>query len=109
VPAAFYTVPGAAPPALVLSGGADPVTPPRHGERVARALGAKARHVVVPGAGHGVMALPCMRDVLFYFIDAADEGAALRVQADCAAALPRPPAFMPLAPRAGGDTSGGGR
>ena len=35
----------------------DPVTPPRHGERVARALGAKARHVVVPQAGHGVMAL----------------------------------------------------
>ncbi|MCW5635657.1 MAG: alpha/beta hydrolase [Rubrivivax sp.] len=109
VPAAFYIVPEAAPPTLVLSGGADPVTPPRHGARVARALGAKARHVVVPGAGHGVMALPCMRDVLFRFVDAADEEAALQVQADCAAALPRPPAFMPLAPRTSDGAAGGGR
>ena len=63
VPAAFYTLPPAPAATLVLSGGADPVTPPRHGERVARALGAKARHVVVPQAGHGVMglALPARR------------------------------------------------
>ncbi len=95
VPAAFYNMPPAPAPALVLSGGADPVTPPRHGERAARALGAMARHVIVAEAGHGVMALPCMRDVLFRFIDAADDAAALQVKADCAAALPRPGAFVP--------------
>ena len=49
-------VPPAPVATLLLSGGIDPATPPRHGERVARALGAKARHVVVPNAGHGVMA-----------------------------------------------------
>jgi len=80
----------------VLSGGADPVTPPRHGERVARALGAKARHVVVAQAGHGVMALRCLRDAVFRFIDADDDAAALQVDADCARALPRPPAFVPV-------------
>ena len=96
VPAAFYQL-GVAPAAtLVLSGGADPVTPPRHGQRVTQALGAKARHVVVPQAGHGVMALACMRDVLFRFIEADTDEAALKVDANCAQAMPRPGAFLPL-------------
>jgi pimeloyl-ACP methyl ester carboxylesterase len=97
VPAAFYTMPPAASAVLLLSGGADPVTPPRHAQRVAQALGAKARHVVVPQAGHGVMALGCMRDVLYRFIDAASDDEALRVDADCARNMPRPGAFVPLA------------
>ena len=55
VPPEFYRI-GPAPSAtLVLSGGLDPVTPPRHGARVAESLGAKARHVVVPNAGHGTL------------------------------------------------------
>lgn len=98
VPAAFYTVPPAPAPTLLLSGGIDPVTPPRHAERVARALGAKARHVVVAQAGHGVMALGCLRDVLYRFIDADSEQAALQVDAGCASRLPRPPMFVPPAP-----------
>lgn len=96
VPAAFYTLPVAAAPVLLLSGGADPVTPPRHGERVARALGAKARHVVVSQAGHGVMGIGCMRDVLFRFVDAESDEEASKVDAGCAAAIPRPPAFRPI-------------
>jgi hypothetical protein len=44
-----------------------------------------------------VLALPCQRDVLFRFIDAASDGQALIVDADCAAAIPRPPAFVPVA------------
>ena len=97
VPRDFYQLPRASAATLVLSGGADPVTPPRHGERVARALGPLARHHVVPQAGHGVMALPCMRDALFRFIDAADAAAALAVDVGCAAAIPRPLAFIPFA------------
>lgn len=101
VPQAFYVVPPAPAATLVLSGGADPVTPPRHGERVARALGAKARHVVVPNAGHGTMGIGCLRDVVYRFIDTDDEAAALAAvqgEAACAAHLPRPPAFaMPEA------------
>jgi pimeloyl-ACP methyl ester carboxylesterase len=97
VPAAFYTLPVAASATLLLSGGLDPVTPPRHGARVAMALGAKARHVVVPNGGHGVMALGCMRDVLARFIDAQDDDSALAVDTQCVDHLPRPNAFVPLA------------
>ncbi len=97
VPAAFYSVPPAPVATLVLSGGIDPVTPPRHGARVAQALGAKARHVIVPNAGHGVMAIGCMRDVLFRFVDAAGDDEALKVDAGCAVAIPRPSVFVPVA------------
>ena len=94
VAAAFYTLSLAPAATLVLSGGIDPATPPRHGERVAKALGAKARHVVVANAGHGVMALGCMRDVLFRFVDAATDDDALKVETGCATAIPRPPMFV---------------
>ncbi len=96
VPAAFYRVPVSASPVLLLSGGLDPATPPRHGARVARALGALAQHVVVPNAGHGVMGLGCMRDVIYRFIDALDDKDAVAVDATCAALIPRPPAFQPV-------------
>ncbi len=96
VPAAFYTLPVAPAATLVLSGGMDPATPPRHGARVALALGAKARHVVVAHAGHGVLGIGCMRDVLFRFIDAASDEAALQADADCARAIPRPTVFVPV-------------
>ena len=95
VPVAFCQVPVARAPVLVLSGGLDPVTPPRHGQRVAQALGPQARHVVVPQAGHGVMLQGCMRDAVFRFVDAADDAQALKVKADCAAKAPRPPVFLP--------------
>jgi len=93
---AFYTTAVAPAATWVLSGAADPATPPRHGERITRALGAKARHTVVPNAGHGVMALPCVRDAVLRFIEAPDDDAALKVDASCTAALPRPRLFVPL-------------
>jgi fermentation-respiration switch protein FrsA (DUF1100 family) len=99
VPAAFYTLPTAAAPVLVLSGSADPVTPPRHGERVAQALGAQAVHLVVPNLGHGVMGQGCMTDVMFRFVDQADPALALknaREEARCAAEVPRPGAYVPI-------------
>ena len=99
VPPGFYDVPVSAAPVLLFSGGLDPVTPPRHGERVARALGAKALHVVVPNAGHGVMNLGCTRDVIFRFIDAAGDAEALQVDAACVKGIPRPPAFVPVTAR----------
>lgn len=102
VPAAFYEVPAAKSAVLVLSGGADPVTPPRHGERVTKALGDKARHVVVAQAGHGVISMPCMRDIVFRFIDAADDETALKVDVACVGAVPRPTAFMPVTADAAG-------
>lgn len=95
-PAGFYTMGASASPTLLLSGGIDPVTPPRHGERATQALGANARHVVVPHAGHGVMGIGCMRDVMFRFIDAASDDEALSVDAGCVKNIPRPPAFLPV-------------
>ncbi|BAL93394.1 alpha/beta fold hydrolase [Rubrivivax gelatinosus] len=95
VPSAFYRVMRSPVPALLLSGGLDPVTPPRHGAHVAAALGPLARHVVVPGSGHGVLSVGCMRDALFRFIDAETEADALAVDFGCAAKLPRPAVFVP--------------
>lgn len=94
VPADFYRIGPAPAPVLLLSGAIDPVTPPRHGERVAQALGLRARHVVVPSAGHGLLALPCVRDQVFRFIDADDEAAALAADGGCPATRPRPPVFQ---------------
>ncbi|MEO6409334.1 MAG: alpha/beta fold hydrolase [Burkholderiaceae bacterium] len=96
VSAGFYAMSSARSPVLLLSGGLDPATPPRHAERVARALGPLARHTVVANAGHGVMALPCLRDAVFRFIDAADAVEATGVDLACARDVPRPPAYLPL-------------
>lgn len=106
VPADFYAMPPTPAATLVLSGGLDPVTPPRHGERTARALGANARHVVVPHAGHGVMGIGCMRDVLFRFVDAETPADALAVDTACVESIPRPPAFQPVRPAAVAATGG---
>lgn len=100
VDSAFYRIPQASSAVLLLSGGADPATPPRHGQRVAQALGDKARHIVVPQAGHGVLAVGCMRDVLFRFIMAPTDTEALAQDAACATRIPRPGAFAPVQPGA---------
>ena len=104
VPADFYKIPPAPSPVLVMSGGADPATPPRHGERVAQALAAghpeRVRHIVVPESGHGVMAVGCVRDLMFRFIDAKSDADALpgtfMKDAECATRIPRPVAFQPV-------------
>lgn len=101
VPADFDRIAPFARPVFVTSGGIDPATPPRHGERVARALGPAARHVVVPNAGHGVLSIGCMRDVLFRFVDTEPDADATAVDASCAASIPRPPAFLPIAAASG--------
>jgi pimeloyl-ACP methyl ester carboxylesterase len=80
-------------PTLVLSGELDPVTPPRWGEHAAETLG-RARHIVVPGAGHGTLGVPCMSDVLADFVASADPEA---VDASCVEAHVRPPFFIDFA------------
>jgi pimeloyl-ACP methyl ester carboxylesterase len=101
VPAAFYTIPRSDSPVLLLSGGLDPVTPPRHAERVAKALGPGARSVVVANNGHNVTAIACMRDAVFHFVDVATDALAEAVDTGCAAKVPRPLAFQPLLPARG--------
>jgi len=96
VPADFYKVPASPVPTLLFSGGADPATPPRHGARIAAALGPTAQHVVVPNAGHSVLGVGCARDLLFRFIDEADDQAASALDASCVKAIPRPGVFVPM-------------
>ena len=96
VPAAFYVIPPSRTPALLLTGGLDPATPPRHAERVAKALGPAAQLVIVPNAGHSVLGVGCARDLLYRFIDAADDKAATAIDAGCLKAIPRPGVFRPV-------------
>ena len=96
VPEAFYAIAPTRTPALLLTGGLDPATPPRHAERVAKALGPAAQLVVVPNAGHSVLGIGCARDVLYRFIDAADNAAATAVDASCLKSIPRPGVFRPI-------------
>jgi pimeloyl-ACP methyl ester carboxylesterase len=67
VPEAFYRIPRAEVPVLILSGGFDPATPPRHGAAVAARLG-KARHIVSPHLGHGLSAQACAPRLITRFI-----------------------------------------
>ncbi len=94
LPAAFHRVGLSTVPVLLLSGAADPVTPPRHAQRVAAALGPRARHVVIAAAGHGQLALPCVRELVHRFVDAEDEVGALEVRDGCPRERPWPPVFV---------------
>lgn len=58
-------------PTLLLSGEADPVTPPADAARAARGL-TRSRQIVMSGEGHGQLATGCMPQVLAEFLDAAD-------------------------------------
>ena len=80
-------------PTLLLSGGLDPVTPPRWGEEVLRGLG-NARHVVAPGAGHGVIAHGCADDVIAEFIET---GSHTGLDVHCLERIRRPPFLLSAA------------
>jgi hypothetical protein len=49
------------------------------------------------------MGIPCMRDVLFRFVDAVEDKEALAVDAGCAKNVPRPPAYQPVLLSTGAD------
>jgi pimeloyl-ACP methyl ester carboxylesterase len=76
-------------PALILSGGNDPVTPAAYGER-ALASFAKGRHLVLQGQGHGQLATGCMPRLLANFVRSADAGS---LDATCLDGV-RPAPFM---------------
>jgi len=56
-------------PVLLLSGSADPVTPPLYAERAAHGL-SHASQIVLEGQGHGQLATGCMPRVMARFLDA---------------------------------------
>ena len=61
-------------PVLLLSGEADPITPPRYADLAAVGL-RNARHLVGKQQGHGQIAAGCMPEIIADFITTADPGA----------------------------------
>jgi pimeloyl-ACP methyl ester carboxylesterase len=61
-------------PTLLLSGEADPVTPPEYAERLARGL-AHHRHLILKGEGHGQLGTGCVPVLMARFLDAPDPAA----------------------------------
>jgi pimeloyl-ACP methyl ester carboxylesterase len=66
-------------PVLLLSGDADPVTPPHFAELAAVSLG-NARHLTGRNQGHGQAATACMPEVMGRFVEAASVA---DLDADC--------------------------
>lgn len=77
-------------PVLVLSGELDPVTPPSWGESILPHL-PNARHIVVPGTGHGAVATACGLRLVRQFIA---DGSVGGLDTGCLHAMRRPPFFL---------------
>lgn len=54
-------------PALLLSGGNDPITPPRYAAEASRGF-THGLSLVVPGFGHGQLTDPCMAEIMAQFV-----------------------------------------
>ncbi len=80
-------------PVLLLSGELDPVTPPAWAEEAARTL-PNARHLVVPGIGHGASSVGCVPRLLWEFLEA---GSAAGLDGTCVERQRRPPFFVSFA------------
>ncbi len=92
LPADYYDPVVSDVPVLVLSGGIDPATPPRHGEAVVKGL-ANGRHLVAPQLGHGVSLRGCAPRLIESFIRKADARA---LDGKCLENIPRPLFMLPL-------------
>jgi len=80
-------------PVLLLSGEADPVTPPHYAEQVAANL-PNGRHLTIPGYGHGVAGLHCVNEIMSQFISVASVD---NLNVDCLDKVAPPPFFVTLA------------
>jgi pimeloyl-ACP methyl ester carboxylesterase len=95
IPADFYEPLQSAVPTLILSGGIDPATPPRHGDEVAKTL-SNAKHLIAPHVGHGVSLHGCAPRLIESFVrKAASQG----LDARCLERIPRPLFVLPLGSR----------
>ncbi|HET9577887.1 MAG TPA: alpha/beta hydrolase [Usitatibacter sp.] len=92
VPKDFYDPVRSDVPVMILSGGIDPATPPRHGAEVAATL-PNARHFVAPELGHGVSLHGCAPRLVESFFR---KGSASGLDGRCLERIPRPLFVMPL-------------
>jgi pimeloyl-ACP methyl ester carboxylesterase len=95
IPADFYEPVRSSVPTLILSGGIDPATPPRHGGEVAKTL-PNARHLIAPQVGHGVSLHGCAPRLVESFVRA---GSAEGLDGRCLERIPRPLFVLPLGSR----------
>jgi pimeloyl-ACP methyl ester carboxylesterase len=79
-------------PTLLLSGEADPVTPPGDAERLARGL-SRQRHLVLAGEGHGQLATACIPQLMAEFLNHPDPAG---LDASCLAGHHAAPFFVAL-------------
>jgi pimeloyl-ACP methyl ester carboxylesterase len=86
----FYQPVVSAKPVLILSGADDPITPPSWGEHVAQSL-TNARHIIVPGAGHGSTPHGCVPQLIGAFLD---QASVKNLDAACVQSQHRPPFFV---------------
>ncbi|MBC8023359.1 MAG: alpha/beta fold hydrolase, partial [Burkholderiales bacterium] len=94
VPADFYEPVRSDVPVLMLSGGIDPATPPRHAEAVGATL-ANSRHFVAPRVGHGVSLHGCGPRLIETFV----RTPAAKLDGKCLERIPRPLFVLPLGTR----------
>jgi pimeloyl-ACP methyl ester carboxylesterase len=92
-PASFFAQPRSDVPILMLAGGLDPATPPRHAQRVAAHL-THAQLLIAPELGHGVSTQGCAPDLIEKFVRHPDAG---ELDGTCLRSIPRPPFFEPIA------------
>src|SRR5262245_30718474 len=84
-PASFATPVKSEAPVLLISGEADPVTPPWLAEAAARHL-PNSRHVVIPHTGHN-FSFPCVDELIAAFVA---KGTAKELDSSCLAQIRRP-------------------
>lgn len=89
VPPEYFAAPSFEAPTLVLSGGGDPATPPRHATSVAKGL-KNASHLIAPALAHGVSTAGCGPLLVRQFFTA---GSASGLDGGCLEAIPPPTLF----------------
>lgn len=77
-------------PVLLLSGDADPVTPPQYASQVAENL-PNSKQIIVPNFGHGLLGVGCTVDIFNQFISA---GSVDNLDVSCLNGLQPPPFFI---------------
>ncbi len=80
-------------PVLLLSGSADPVTPPEYAQRAARGL-SKALQIVLEGQGHGQLATGCVPRLMARFLEL---GTSDRLETSCTSSIAPEPFFTSFA------------
>jgi pimeloyl-ACP methyl ester carboxylesterase len=90
LPAAVRSAVRSDVPALLLSGEADPVTPPAFAERTAQTL-SDSLTVVAPGLGHNVILRGCLPKQVQAFVEA---GSLDAVDAECVESIEAAPFFL---------------